>query len=238
MNIVYSYVSQMSDSFDHLRVAIFMFLEDVFNSQLYLKSASATHATFKALSLWLEVIVMVSRPPLTIYWRWQINLSKEALYIELGLLGTLSFIYFLRRWLQKKQFFKRLNNFIINSKRKVRYRYRSMMNNLERKSRVVALALPHLLFFGLTYLFVRLFPATANHFASDSLVYTLLPHLFHNLSHFFPFLFFSTDLFYYLKRMNLSVFLNACLIIVFGSCYIYIELAFLKNHLYKHFIAD
>lgn len=174
MEIVTEVVSKMSENYSTWRNTSLMILTEVAKSNLIKKVTLALHTTVTALMMWLEVFYIIAEPLIRWWWQWQCNLSTQGLYIELGIFLGLFLLYFLRRWLRKKQFLKRIKNYVKKVKRSTKDRYRRLVSDIEKKSKIVALAFPHVMFFGVSIFLCRVFPAWADWLTSDAMIEQLV----------------------------------------------------------------
>ena len=151
---------------------------EVLGSRLVLKSGEAFRATGKALYLWGEVALILGGPPARKWWRWQQSLDARGLYIEAGVVVLILFIYAVRSWLKRKQFGRRIRRSVRDYRRAARNRYNRLSEYVEHKSRVAALALPHVIYLMVALGSIRLFPSLGSAITHEHSVAPLqnIPH--------------------------------------------------------------
>ena len=125
-------------------------LREAYESLLVAKLAAACRATGVAAMAWGEVAYIMGGPPVRVYWAWQVSLGARELCIEAALLAALLLAYQMRRWLRKKEYFKKL-----------RTRYNTFVKWVSHKSKLAAASVPHVCFLVVVYAVFYVFPETA-----------------------------------------------------------------------------
>mmetsp|Transcript_50510 Transcript_50510/g.101602 ORF Transcript_50510/g.101602 Transcript_50510/m.101602 type:complete len:521 (-) Transcript_50510:305-1867(-) len=144
------------------------FIQNVLETKLVVTTGAAARATGTALILWGEVALIAGGPVLRRWWRWQRGLSPRGLLIELGVFLAIAVLYALRAWLKRKQFVARLRRWVEGLRRRANAKWDAFVRSVEKKSRTLALAMPHLAYLALAFLVLRLFPSAATLLTADA----------------------------------------------------------------------
>ena len=147
--------------------------QEAMASKLAIKAGAAIQATGAALYLWGEVLLIVGGPPARRWWRWQLALSPQEIYVEAGVLIACFALYMLRRWLKRKRFGARLKRTVRNWRRASTARYRALQDYVAHQSRLAAFCLPHACYLGVCYLVLRTFPSLGTFLCEGNTVGTL-----------------------------------------------------------------
>eukprot|EP00526_Cylindrotheca_closterium_P004904 CAMPEP_0113609830 /NCGR_PEP_ID=MMETSP0017_2-20120614/4701_1 /TAXON_ID=2856 /ORGANISM="Cylindrotheca closterium" /LENGTH=615 /DNA_ID=CAMNT_0000518675 /DNA_START=111 /DNA_END=1958 /DNA_ORIENTATION=- /assembly_acc=CAM_ASM_000147 len=83
------------------------------------------------------------------FYKFQRSLTKEQVLGEIGIVGCLFAIYFLRKWLKRQTYWTRGMKWVSNQKRKVKKSYTNAVKHLSEVSLVLAMTVPHLFFLGI-----------------------------------------------------------------------------------------